>query len=65
VICAFVNTPGFNSVQGERDYAGWRLYYAQEGRCVYLLLSAGSKASQRKDIEQALALWQQVKGDST
>jgi len=44
--------------------AGWRLYYAQEGRYLYLLLSAGSKASQRKDIQKAQAMWQQIKGET-
>jgi len=44
--------------------SGWRLYYAQEGRYLYLLLSAGSKSSQRKDIQKAIAMWQQIKGDT-
>jgi len=41
--------------------AGWRLYYAQDGRCVYLLLHAGNKASQRRDIHRAHAMWQNIK----
>jgi len=41
--------------------AGWRLYYAQGGRCIYLLLHAGSKASQRRDIQRALSMWQDIK----
>jgi len=40
--------------------AGWRVYYAQEGCCVYLLLHAGNKAHQKKNILQAKALWRDI-----
>jgi len=35
--------------------AGWRVYYAQEGSCVYLLLHAGNKASQKKMFYRAVS----------
>jgi len=44
--------------------AGWRMYYAQEGRYVYLLLHAGSKARQHNDILRAKALWEAIKRES-
>jgi len=40
---------------------GWRIYYAQEGKNVYLLLDAGSKATQQRDIETAIELWMLIK----
>jgi len=43
---------------------GWRIYYAQEGRHVYLLLDAGSKATQSRDIATATRLWQRIKKES-
>lgn len=36
---------------------GYRVYYAKEGEAVILLLSAGSKRTQRQDIEQAVQYW--------
>jgi putative addiction module killer protein len=36
---------------------GYRLYYAQEGSTVYLLLIGGDKQSQDRDIEKAKDLW--------
>ncbi len=41
---------------------GYRLYYAQEGPRIYLLLLGGDKASQRKDIAKANKIWQRIKG---
>lgn len=35
---------------------GYRVYYTQRGNRLLLLLAGGDKASQQKDIEQALAL---------
>jgi len=32
---------------------GYRIYYAQDGKHVYLLLCGGSKRSQKKDIKKA------------
>jgi len=43
---------------------GWRVYYVQEGRCVYLLLNAGDKHSQHRDIKTAHALWEHIQHDS-
>lgn len=41
--------------------AGYRLYYAQEGSSIYLLLMGGDKQSQSRDIEKAQDLWDTVK----
>jgi putative addiction module killer protein len=35
---------------------GWRLYYAQFGAQIVVLLAGGSKRTQRKDIKRAKAL---------
>lgn len=44
------------------DYGpGYRIYYAQEGRTVYLLLLGGDKRTQSTDIEKAKALWDVIK----
>jgi putative addiction module killer protein len=37
---------------------GYRVYYAQSGETVILLLCAGDKSSQSRDIEHAVANWQ-------
>lgn len=37
---------------------GYRVYYAQSGDTIYLLLIGGAKDSQAQDIEQAKHLWQ-------
>ena len=37
--------------------AGQRVYYVQEGKDIYLLLCAGDKSSQRKDIKLARQHW--------
>ena len=39
---------------------GYRIYYAREGRAVYLLLTGGDKSTQRQDIRTAIAMWQQI-----
>lgn len=39
---------------------GYRVYYAREGRTVYLLLSGGDKSSQDKDIKAAIEMWKQI-----
>ena len=36
---------------------GYRVYYARSGRTVVLLLCAGTKSTQRRDIERAIAYW--------
>lgn len=39
---------------------GYRVYYAQEGETIYLLLIGGSKDNQQSDISKAKTLWQQI-----
>ena len=41
--------------------AGYRVYYAQEGKITYLLLNGGNKKTQEQDIKQAIAMWQEYK----
>ena len=36
---------------------GYRVYYAQQGEKLYLLLMGGSKDSQQADINKAIDLW--------
>ena len=36
--------------------AGWRLYFAQRGTQVVVLLAGGSKSTQKRDIQRARAL---------
>ena len=36
---------------------GYRLYYAQDGATVYLLLAGGDKRAQSRDIGRAKAIW--------
>lgn len=43
---------------------GYRVYYAQEGDTVVLLLCGGSKRTQAKDIERAHAYWKDYKARS-
>jgi putative addiction module killer protein len=40
---------------------GYRVYFAQEGANVYLLIAGGDKSSQKQDIKQAKALWSELK----
>ena len=40
---------------------GYRLYYAQEGRAIYLLLVGGDKQTQDRDIKKAKDLWEACK----
>jgi putative addiction module killer protein len=42
--------------------AGWRVYYANMGNSVVLLLGGGSKKSQQSDIDAALALAEELRG---
>ncbi len=39
---------------------GYRLYYAREGRMVYLLLNGGDKSTQKQDIKTAIAMWKKI-----
>lgn len=38
--------------------SGYRVYYAEEGNKIILLLCGGDKSSQQKDIKNAIAYWQ-------
>lgn len=40
---------------------GYRVYYAKEGKNIYLLLCGGDKSSQRKDIRLAKQYWNNYK----
>ncbi len=40
---------------------GYRVYYAQAGRDLVLLLCGGDKRKQRADIERAMVYWQDWK----
>lgn len=42
---------------------GYRVYYAREGRNVYLLLCGGDKSRQNKDIKLAKQYWQQYQAE--
>ncbi|SAL68914.1 type II toxin-antitoxin system RelE/ParE family toxin [Caballeronia humi] len=44
---------------------GYRVYYAREGRVVYLLLSGGDKSSQTSDIRRAKELWASFKKEQS
>ena len=41
--------------------AGYRVYFAQEGDTIVILLSGGNKSTQSKDIKQAKVYWQDYK----
>ena len=36
---------------------GYRIYYARDGREIFLLLCGGNKNTQKKDVKQAKKLW--------
>lgn len=39
---------------------GYRLYYCRRGKVVYLLLSGGSKSTQKKDIKLAKSILDEI-----
>ncbi|MGH8811380.1 MAG: type II toxin-antitoxin system RelE/ParE family toxin [Advenella sp.] len=39
---------------------GYRIYFAQQDKLVYLLLCGGTKASQEDDIEAAKQIWSNI-----
>jgi len=43
---------------------GYRVYYAVHGDELILLLAGGDKSTQERDIEKALALWQDWKAEN-
>jgi putative addiction module killer protein len=40
---------------------GYRIYIAKDGQEIVVLLGGGTKKGQQKDIERALAMWQDYK----
>ena len=42
---------------------GYRVYYAREGKNIYLLLCGGDKSSQSRDIALAKQYWVKHKGE--
>ena len=42
---------------------GYRVYYGQAGRIVFLVIAGGLKRSQKRDITIALSLWEAIKGE--
>ncbi len=42
---------------------GYRVYYGLEGNKIVLLLCAGDKSSQKKDIKKAHIFWQEFIGE--
>jgi putative addiction module killer protein len=41
--------------------AGYRVYFAEDGDTLVVLLCGGDKSSQRRNIQQAQAYWQEYK----
>lgn len=42
---------------------GYRIYYGLEGNKIVILLCAGDKSSQKKDIKKAVTFWEEYKGE--
>lgn len=40
---------------------GYRMYFGKDGDCLVILLGGGMKARQQKDIDLAIARWQDYK----
>lgn len=40
---------------------GYRIYYAQQGEVIYILLHGGDKSKQQADITKAKAVWAELK----
>jgi len=43
---------------------GYRIYYGLEGTKMIILLCAGDKSSQKKDIRKAIVFWREYKGEN-
>jgi len=57
-------TVGNGVMEMRIDYGpGYRIYYTHRGKLIVVLLCAGDKSTQQKDIEQAKALAAQLEGD--
>ena len=41
--------------------AGYRVYFAEDGDTIVVLLCGGEKSSQKRDIQKAQAYWQEYK----
>lgn len=41
--------------------SGYRVYFAEDGKKIVVLLSGGDKKSQSKDIKKAISYWEQYK----
>jgi putative addiction module killer protein len=39
--------------------AGYRVYYAEDGKTILLLLCGGDKSTQETDIDRAVACWEE------
>jgi len=44
-----------------REGKGYRVYFAREGAAVVVLLCAGDKSTQSRDIEQAKSYWREYR----
>ena len=51
----------YQAVDGKTPGPGYRVYYAQDGKALIILLCGGDKRSQAKDIERAYAYWKDYK----
>ena len=40
---------------------GYRVYFAEQGKEIVVLLMGGNKGSQKRDIKQAISYWQDYK----
>lgn len=40
---------------------GYRIYYVRKGKQIILLLCAGMKGSQKRDIARAIQYWEEIK----
>ena len=43
--------------------SGYRVYFAEDGDKIVILISGGDKSTQAKDIKKAIEYWQEYKND--